>query len=82
MSLTLLLDLDDTLLDSSMDTFLPAYFEALSAYVSDQVDPGNFIEALMVGTRAMMANTDPALTLKQVFNAAFFPRLEVEPHAL
>ena len=30
MKLTLLLDLDDTLLGNNMDTFLPAYFHALS----------------------------------------------------
>jgi len=33
---------------------------------------------LMGGTKAMMFNTDPALTLRQVFDAYFFPRLGVE----
>ena len=35
MNLTLLLDLDDTLLDSNMDTFIPVYFQALSGFLED-----------------------------------------------
>ena len=30
MPITLLLDLDDTLLNTNMDAFIPAYFQALS----------------------------------------------------
>jgi len=75
MNLTLLLDLDNTLLDSSMDTFLPAYFTAFSSYFQDQVDPQLMISALLSGTRKMMANTDPSRTLRQVFDADFFPKI-------
>jgi len=75
MNLTLLLDLDNTLLDSSMDTFLPAYFQALSGFLQDRVEPDLMLSALISGTRKMMANTDPSRTLQQVFDADFFPRL-------
>ena len=75
MNLTLLLDLDDTLLDSKIDTFLPAYFQAFSGFLSDQVDPELMLSALLSGTRKMMASSDPSRTLKQVFDAEFFPKI-------
>ena len=78
MNLSLLLDLDNTLLDSSMDTFLPAYFQALSGFFADQVSPDLMLSALMAGTRKMMANDDPSHTLQQVFDSEFFPFLDVE----
>ncbi len=85
MNLTLLLDLDNTLLDSSMDTFLPAYFQALSGFLKEQVEPETMLSALMSGTRKMMANNDPSRTLQQVFDAEFFPKVgfareELQPH--
>ena len=39
MSLTLLLDLDDTLLDTNMDVFVPAYFQALGNTCAERVAP-------------------------------------------
>jgi len=75
MDLTLLLDLDNTLLDSSMDTFLPAYFQSLSGFLKEQVDPELMIPALISGTRKMVANNNPTQTLKQVFDAHFFPEI-------
>jgi len=77
MNLTLLLDLDNTLLDSSMDTFLPAYFQALSGFLQDRVEPELMLSALKSGTRKMMANTDPSRTLQQVFDAEFFPKVGI-----
>ena len=75
MNLTLLLDLDDTLLDSNMDTFIPAYFQALSGFLKEQVEPETMLSALMSGTRKMMASNDPSRTLQQVFDAEFFPKI-------
>lgn len=75
MSLTLLLDLDDTLLDSNMNDFIPAYFQALSGFLAEQASPEVMLPALMAGTRKMMANTDPSRTLQQVFDAEFFPKI-------
>lgn len=75
MTITLLLDLDDTLLDTNIQEFAPAYFSSLSAALADRVSPDVMLPALMGGTRAMMANTDPSLTLRQVFNDYFFPQL-------
>lgn len=82
MTLTLLLDLDDTLLDSNMEAFIPAYFQALASHLSNLVSPEVMLPALMAGTRRMMASEDPAYTLRQVFDAEFFPKLGIERQAL
>ena len=73
----LLLDLDDTLIDNPMDTFIPAYFAALEAFVSGVVEPGVFIEELLRATRAMDGNQGAGPTNEEVFAAAFYPRLGV-----
>jgi FMN phosphatase YigB (HAD superfamily) len=78
MPLTLLLDLDDTLLETNMDVFIPAYFQALSRALAEKVAPEVMIPALMGGTKAMMANMDPALTLREVFDAHFYPKLGLD----
>ena len=78
MPITLLLDLDDTLLDTNMDAFIPAYFKALSGALADVVSPEVMLPALMGGTQAMMVNTDPALSLREIFNAHFFSKLGID----
>ncbi len=80
--ITLLLDLDDTLLDTNMDAFIPAYFKALSGALADIISPEVMLPALMAGTKAMMLNTDPALYLRDVFDGYFFPKLGMEREAL
>jgi FMN phosphatase YigB (HAD superfamily) len=82
MTITLLFDLDDTLLDTNMDAFIPAYFKALSAALADKVEPERMLSALKAGTQAMMANMDPAQTLREVFDSHFFPKLGVDREAL
>jgi FMN phosphatase YigB (HAD superfamily) len=74
---SILFDLDDTLLTTNLDTFLPGYFKLLSAKLSDLVPPKTFIEALMASTRLMTAPHSPALTNQQVFNGDFFARIGV-----
>ena len=73
----LLLDLDDTLIDNSMDTFIPAYFRALEAFVAGVVEPGRFIEELLKATRAMDGNDGAGPSNEEVFAAAFYPALGV-----
>jgi len=75
MTITLLLDLDDTLLETNMATFFPAYLQALSAALSHLTPPETMLPALMSGTKRMMENLDPALTLREVFDAYFFNKL-------
>ncbi len=78
MPITLLLDLDDTLLNTNMDAFIPAYFQALSSALADLVDPEVMLPALMGGTKAMLVNKDPARTLREVFDDYFFPKLNMD----
>jgi len=82
MPITLMLDLDDTLLNTNMDAFIPAYFQALSGNLADMVAPEVMLPALMAGTKAMLANLDPALTMRDVFDAHFFPHLNLDRAAL
>jgi len=77
LTLTLLLDLDDTLLESNMQAFLPAYFQALARHLGGLVQPERMRAALMAGTQRMMANDDPSRTLQQVFEADFYPALGI-----
>jgi len=77
--LTLLLDLDDTLLVNPLDQFLPAYLHKLSTYLAPFADPSLIIQALMAGTRQMIVNQMPDCSLKDVFDAVFFPLIKVSP---
>jgi FMN phosphatase YigB (HAD superfamily) len=71
----ILFDLDDTLLTTNLDAFLPGYFSALSGRLSAFVPPKVLIDALMASTRLMADAHDPSLTNQQVFDADFFPRI-------
>jgi FMN phosphatase YigB (HAD superfamily) len=77
MTLTLLLDLDDTLLDTNMGEFIPAYFQALAKHLNSKVKPDAMLPALMAGTNLMLASNDPTHTLQEVFEAEFYSRLGI-----
>ena len=78
MNLTLLFDLDDTLLDNSMEEFLPAYLKAISAHLASLVEPSKLVGALLAGTKKMLENRNPECTLKDVFYAYFYPAIGLE----
>jgi HAD superfamily hydrolase (TIGR01549 family) len=78
MTLTLLLDLDDTLLDNSMDTFLPAYLQALGEYLAPFIPPDKLIPALLTGTQSMLDNNMPDRTLKEAFDQVFYSGQEID----
>jgi len=73
----LLLDLDDTLIDNKMETFIPAYFRALEAFVAGIVEPGLFIQELLNATRTMDRNDGTGPSNEEVFAEAFYPALGV-----
>jgi HAD superfamily hydrolase (TIGR01549 family) len=81
-SLTLLLDLDDTLLHNHIDEFLPAYLKLLSSELEPYASPEAMVAQLLSATRIMAANQRPDCTLKQVFEAAFYPPLGMAPEDL
>ena len=75
MTLTLLLDLDDTLLENPLQDFLPAYLGALSNHLAPYADPQQVIAMLLAGTRQMIHNQQPDCTLKDAFDAIFYSSL-------
>jgi FMN phosphatase YigB (HAD superfamily) len=77
MSLTLLLDLDDTLLDTNLEAFVPAYFQALSNHLEPHVPPQAMLPALVNGLHRMNENEDPTRTLEEVFEEHFYPELGI-----
>ena len=47
MSLTLLFDLDDTLLDTNLEAFVPAYFQTLANHLASRVSSDVMLRALV-----------------------------------
>lgn len=82
MTLTLLLDLDDTLLFNPMGTFIPIYLQKLSAHLARYAAPEDLVRALLAGTDQMMQNQRPDRTLKQVFDSVFYPALNLRPREM
>lgn len=76
MSLTLLLDMDDTLLSNDMDRFLPAYLQKLSVHLQNQVPQAQMVQSLLDGTKAMVKKQMPEKTLEQAFDDVFYPAVE------
>jgi len=75
MSITLLIDLDDTLLDTNLEAFVPAYFQALSQHMAGHVPPNTMLRALINGLDLMNENENPTRTLQEVFEDYFYPNL-------
>ncbi len=73
----LLLDLDDTLLQTHLEEFLPLYLSRLAAELNGYGSSDEIIAKLTEATRAMITNLDPIRTLKQTFDAHFYPALGV-----
>jgi len=78
----ILFDLDDTLLENDIERFLPEYLQTLGKFMAPRIEPARLQDALMAGTRAMQANTDPEITLQQAFESVFFPKLGLERELL
>jgi FMN phosphatase YigB (HAD superfamily) len=77
MTFNLLLDLDDTLLDSNIDMWIPVYFQKLAAYMAHIVPPDKFIKELAHGTQVMYGTSRMDRTLEQVFSENFYPALDL-----
>ena len=77
MTLTLLLDLDDTLLNTNLEAFIPAYFKALAKELSPHVAPELMLGSLVSGTHLMTESEDFSRTLSQVFYDEFYSKINV-----
>ncbi|MCA9874085.1 MAG: HAD family hydrolase [Anaerolineales bacterium] len=74
-----LFDLDDTLLGNDLDTFLPRYFALLGRYAERYMPREQFLQELMISTQAVIANTDTAVSNRDVFWNAFQQRTGLNP---
>lgn len=74
----LLLDLDDTLLNTNQDVFVPAYFQALSTGFDPRLDPAAVGRALLTSTAQMNQSEDFSRTLREVFEVAFSPQFGLD----
>jgi FMN phosphatase YigB (HAD superfamily) len=74
MTLTLLIDLDDTLLQNVAKGFLPAYLNSLSSYLCNE-RPELVFNSVMNATGEMISKRMPAQTMEQVFDQFFFPAI-------
>lgn len=72
---TILFDLDDTLLSTNMDRFLPGYFGLLGKTLSHLSSSEKISQQIQFAVSKMAANTDPGKTLKEVFNRHFYEPL-------
>jgi FMN phosphatase YigB (HAD superfamily) len=82
MTLTLLLDLDDTLLENNIDTFLPAYLSALGKHMGRYVAPEKMVKDLLTATQVMLTNNGASLSLERAFDGAFYPAIGQTKEAL
>jgi FMN phosphatase YigB (HAD superfamily) len=85
MTLTLLVDLDDTLLGNKMETFIPAYLGALGSYLEPFVPPEQMVKTMVAATQCMFENMHLDRTLKGTFDPCFYKPLglveaEMRPH--
>lgn len=82
MTITLLLDLDDTLLKNDIQQFMPAYLKLLSKQLATFFPPEKTIKELLAATEIMIRNNRPDRTLEETFDALFYPALGVEKFTL
>jgi FMN phosphatase YigB (HAD superfamily) len=82
MPLTLLFDLDDTLLDTNLEAFVPVYFQALTQCLESHVLPTVMLRSLIHGISLMNESADPTRTLQEVFEADFYANLGVPKEEL
>ncbi|HSJ89644.1 MAG TPA: HAD family hydrolase [Anaerolineales bacterium] len=82
MTFTLLFDLDDTLIDTNLDAFVPAYFQSLSEHLNARVAPTTMLRALLLGMNMMNESEDPTRTLQDIFESSFYKELGIPKHEL
>jgi len=75
MSPVALFDLDDTLLSTNTEQFLPGYFEFLGRALKHLATEEKITWQIHFAVEQMVANRDPGKTLKEVFAEHFYPPL-------
>ena len=75
MPLTVLFDLDDTLLQTNGVAFLPYYYKALGESFSFLAPEEKIIQQVRFAVQKMIENQDPGMILKDVFAEHFYKPL-------
>ena len=75
MSITILFDLDDTLIQTNLDKFIPEYFQGLGYAFSHLATEKQIIQQIRYAVDQMTQNQDPGKMLKEVFSEHFYPPL-------
>ncbi len=70
----ILFDLDDTLLVTNMDRFIPKYLNALGHKMRHLINPKELIDLVLESTYKMIENQDSILTNEQVFYDHFYSK--------
>lgn len=71
--LSILFDLDDTLIQNNADLFTHTYIDLLAGYLKPAVDPKVMVPYLLEGTKKMVKKTTIAGTLENSFDTVFYP---------
>ncbi|MBT3389355.1 MAG: HAD hydrolase-like protein [Chloroflexi bacterium] len=77
-TLTLLIDLDDTLLGNGMDTFIPAYLGKLGQHMAGHFDLQEMPPVMFAATERMFQNQRPDRTLEETFDPHFYKPLGMQ----
>jgi len=75
MALTVLFDLDDTLLHTNMREFLPEYFNILSKALDHIASQDRLIKQIHYAVKQMTVNRDPGRLLSDIFAEHFYQPL-------
>lgn len=81
MPLTILFDLDDTLLQTNMGSFLPGYFQALGRALSDLASEEEITQQIRYAVSQMAANQNPGKMLNTIFSENFYKPLGTTENA-
>jgi FMN phosphatase YigB (HAD superfamily) len=76
-NLTILIDLDDTLLENPLESFMPAYLKLIGNALSSKIDPAKMIPQMLKATDKMIANQDFRETLESCFDKNFYPAFNI-----
>ena len=82
MTLTLLLDLDDTLLSNDIDQFQKVYLQRLAEFLRQFVAPDAMLHQMSKAVHAMLSKDTALGTLQDTFDANFYTPLGLEKEAL
>lgn len=80
--LSVLFDLDDTLIINNAEHFTRVYLGLLGKHLQHLVEPQKMIQALMDGTRQMVAKIEIAGTLESAFDREFYPQIGLPKETL